>query len=388
MKKLINGNVIDIGQDIMDLFEKAAEGTMTKKKIMNRIDTTVESDVGNVGNIIEAYYRSYAALPYPLYAIEDEIKYATIAANMQRIIQHKLNLLLEIEIKDRIIRVHTESGYYLTLASEHWALENDKDNTELKPKKVDLSAYSSDSMYKFFKWCDDRLAEKRGTDGFYSFALPGLLSACNNKPLIVKWEMAKLLQFAELPEFVKLRNGKFLNMDTGTIYTLDCFWGGEYSQEVEENIMVIDCRSSNTSKEPYRMLPKRRKKYLYEVYEDNKETGRIILKKSKAKFQKIFETVMKECDNLDEAEYCGIIDSDYVALQVGNKIYTGKLGEELDNTGVGVKLLAMKNGRAYISKSIKKRSGAVRESIYIYDIEKDVLKVCDISYVKGEVAND
>ena len=385
MKKLINGVVVDISSDVMELFEKAAEGTMTRKKIMNRIDIALESDVGNLGDIVEAYYRSYAALPYPLYAVEEEIKYATIAANMQRMIKQKLGYLLEVEVKDRIIKAHSEEDLYIELASEHWAIDG-AEGAELAPKEVNLEDYESDSLYKFFSWCDRELKEKRSTAGFYAFAMPGLLSACNNKAIIVKWEMSKLLQFAPLPEEITVMDRCIHSNDTGSCFRLDCFWTGKYSNEVAENIMVVDCRPGHASEQP-KMITKHRKIYDYNVYEDNKDLGRISLQNSKQRFKEIFNTIAKESGDVTNASYFGIVDGDYVALQIGDKLYTGKFGASLSETGVGVKLLNLQNGKAYIRKGLKKSSGATRESIYIYDIAGDVLKVCNIQY-KKEVAQD
>lgn len=380
MKKLINGATVDIGQDVMELFERAAEGTMTRKKIMNRIDIVLENTVGHLGDIIEAYYRSYAALPYPLYQVEDEIKYATIAANMQRLIKVKLGYLIELEIKDRIIRAHSEEDLYIDLASEYWAIE-DAEGAAIEPVEVTLDNYKDDVLYRFFNWCDEQLKSKHNTSGFYAYAIPSLLTACNNKPIIVKWEMAKILQFAALPEVVDVADRRIYNNDTGTCYTMDCYWGGKYSEEVSENILVIDCRPE-AKNIPSKMISKRKKIYVYDVYEDDKEMGRISLQSSKSRFKNVFDIIVRECDDVVNAKYFGIIDGDYIALQVGEKIYTGKLGEPLSETGVGVKLLNVQSGRAYISKDIKKSSGATRETIYIYDIEKDILKVCDIHYKK------
>ncbi len=380
MKKLINGVVVDISREVMELFEKAAEGSITRKQIMNKIDLVLESDIGDVGYVIEAYYRSYAALPYPLYAVEDEIKYATIAANMQRMINDKFHYIIDLEVKDRIIRAHCEEGLYVDLASEHWAIETAEDD-KLDPKVIDINDYKSDPLFKFFKWCDKNLKEKRNAAGFYAFALPGLLSACNNKPVIVRWEMAKLLQFADMPEEITVRDRCIHNNDTGSDYVLDAFWTGKYSSDVAERVMVIDCRPEHRHEEP-KMTTKRRKLYDFEVYENNPELGRCPLQNSKQRFEPMFKTIIREASDVPNASYFGIIDGDTVAFEINNKVYTGKLGGELSETGVGVKLINVQGGKAYIRKGMRKSSGATRESIYIYDIQEDVLKVCNIRYKK------
>lgn len=386
MKKLINGTVVEIPQDVIELFERASEGNITKKKLLNRIDIALEENVGHMGDIIEAYYRSYAMLPYPLYAVEDEIKYATIAANMQRIIKDKLGFLLEVEVLNNKLRVHSEEGYCLDIASENWAISEDNDR-ELDAKAITLGKYKGETLYRFFAWCDSELGKKKTTSGFYAYAVPGLLSACGNKPIIVKWEMAKLLQFAELPEPLKLKDRHIINIETGTDFIMDCFWAGEIDNSKVENIMVVDCRPGATG--GYKTETRSKKKYTFDVYENNKENGRIRLKSSKSTFEPIFKAITyRDIDSIDTVKYKGIINDGFVAVQVEDRIYTGKLGDELSETGIGVELIGMRNKRAYIRKAVKKNNGAVREAIYIYDIEKDVLKVCDIHYEREAGAND
>ena len=39
MRKIVNGTVVEIGNDVVDLFEKALEGNVTKRMLANKVET-------------------------------------------------------------------------------------------------------------------------------------------------------------------------------------------------------------------------------------------------------------------------------------------------------------------------------------------------------------
>ena len=385
MKKLINDNVVDIPQDVIDLFEKASEGTVTKKKLTNNINIVLESNIGRVGDIIALYYRSYASLAYPLYAVEEPVKYATIAANMQRIYNKKYNEKLDVAVDNSKVVVTTDE-YIIEITSDNWSIIDNKEGAP-EPVDIDLSEYEDESTYRFFKWCDTELSKENGTtNAFYAYALPGLITACNKKPVIIKWEMAKMLQFAALPETHDIPNRHVVNVDTGEDFIIDCYWAGEREETKGCNVMVVDLRPGADPSKNGLVTRMSDKKYTYDAFLNSSDSGRQKLLKGKERLRPIFNAITcREIDDIDNVTYKGMFNDSYMACQVNNRVYTGRLGAQLSELGIGVELLALDNNKCYIRKDIRKSSGAVRSTVYIYDMDKDILKLCNIQYEKGEV---
>lgn len=77
MKKMVNGQTVDIGD--IRLFELAFEGLALNKLAVSNISITIDKETDTIKNCIELYNRFYRSLPFPLYSIENNTKYAAIA---------------------------------------------------------------------------------------------------------------------------------------------------------------------------------------------------------------------------------------------------------------------------------------------------------------------
>lgn len=381
MKKLINGKIVSIESDVIELFEKAMEGNITKKMIANKIDLALEQNTGHMGEIIAEYYYTYMKLPYPLYNIEEEIKYATIALQMQRKLLKKFKYTPKMRIERSKLYVYSEEGYCIEIASDSWAITDDTYSEEYGTGYISLDDYKEENIYRFFKWCNEKMINDHELKGFYAYAVPGILDACNSKAIIVKWEIAKLLQFADIPDRVEVSNKHIKDEDRGIEYYVDVYWEGNTICDSSKEVMVIDLREAGGV---VRTEKKSRKVFHYDVYAISPEAGRVKLKASKTKFDSISSAVMREFeDNIEKAQFYGIISEKYVAVRIGNKLLVGEMGHEMYEIGVDVKLINIKGSRVYIQKSIKKEAGAVRDAVYVYDIQTDKLKACDVQYSKG-----
>ena len=382
MKKLINGKVVNIQPDVLELFEKAMEGNVTKKALANKIDIALESDTGHMGDIIASYYSTYIRLPYPLYAVEEEIKYATIAAQLQRSLEGTIGYKPRVQVVDNKVSVFSEDGYCIELASDSWAVTVPENTDDIPAKDVSLDDYKTDVLYRFYAWCEQKLIRKETLSNFYTFAVPGVLDACGRKPLIVKWELAKLLQFADIPVETKVVDRHIVDVDTETDYFLDVFWEGEMDESNKRSVMVIDIRKNA---EQLLSETKSKKKYNYEVYENNKESGRLKLKASKKRFESIFNAIADACHegaDIDTIQYHGVISDGYIAIEIENKLYVGTTHDGISEIGMDTKIVSICGSKVYVNKSIKKPKGAVREAVYIYDIVSDTLKICNVQYGK------
>lgn len=378
MRKIVNGTVVEIGNDVVDLFEKALEGNVTKRMLANKVETAFDSDIEEVQKVVYEYYKTYSKMPYPLYAIEEDIKYAAIANLMGIGLKKSIGYIPFIEVEDGLLSVYCCSGYCVRLSSDTWKIEHYEYADDSDADAVDLDEYSVSNLYRFFIWFCNSVTNGKDAKGFYAYAMPNLLKACGGKSLVVKWEIAKLLQFGEVPNKVHIEDRSIYSIDSGETYKVDIFWDGEYSSSEKEKVLIIDLRDGGTMKEE----SDKRKVYKFDVYRNNKESGRTKLANSKKAFESVFDAVVNSSGayDSDKVHFTGIISGKYIAVEIDSGLYVGTFGSELLAVGNGVKLISMNGSKVFIEKSVNKKMGARRNAEYVYDISSDTLKVCNIAY--------
>ena len=82
MKKRVNGRTVDIKN--IEIFEKAAGSLAINRTATSNTSDTSGIDSKNMGEIVKLYTAFYKSLPYPLYAIDEDIKYSTIATFIKK----------------------------------------------------------------------------------------------------------------------------------------------------------------------------------------------------------------------------------------------------------------------------------------------------------------
>ena len=73
MKKRVNGRTVDIKN--IEIFEKAAGSLAINRTATSNTSDTSGIDSKSMGEIVKLYTAFYKSLPYPLYAIDEDIKY-------------------------------------------------------------------------------------------------------------------------------------------------------------------------------------------------------------------------------------------------------------------------------------------------------------------------
>ena len=78
MKKLVNSKIVEI--DNIELFELGQEGLAIQSVATSNTSEGIETNLDSpmVQKYIKLYNAFFKYLPYPLYAIEEDIKYATL----------------------------------------------------------------------------------------------------------------------------------------------------------------------------------------------------------------------------------------------------------------------------------------------------------------------
>ncbi|MBO5386753.1 MAG: hypothetical protein J6A59_01230, partial [Lachnospiraceae bacterium] len=228
MKKLVNGKVINI--ENIELFELAAEGLALQNTAVSSTADGIEANINSalVRKYIKQYDVFFKSMPYPLYAIEADIKYATLGNFIKAFAKNKIVMWVD---KGLHIKLDTESGMTLRIVNNTWSIvyvkEHISDNTSME-------LFEHSVGYKEYSWVLKKIINKESTANFYNEFMPEFIQACNSQPMILKWELENILTFATIPNKIDFRPNKIINPQADEEYTLDIFCTG--SVDTEEKI--------------------------------------------------------------------------------------------------------------------------------------------------------
>ena len=124
MKKLVNGKVINI--DNIELFELAAEGLALQNTAVSITADGIEGNINSplVRRYIKQYDIFFKSMPYPLYAIEADIKYATLGNFIKAFSKEKIDMWVD---KGLHIKLDKETGMTLRIVNNTWSIIYNKE---------------------------------------------------------------------------------------------------------------------------------------------------------------------------------------------------------------------------------------------------------------------
>lgn len=378
MKKKVNGKVVDILN--MDLIEKGFEGLALGRLVSSSIADTVSEDSELMNKCITQYDTVYKSLPFPLYAIEENIKYAMMAMYLRDTIDEPIEMWV-----DSALYVAVESGKALKFVGNTWAVVTiDK----IQPDNTDIDNFTGDSGYTEYAWILSQLMEGKSLSGYYAKFMRTFVEACNNEPMVLKWELTRLLDFGYVPKQLQLPEGKLYDVATKSEYFLDIFSAGKrqmpgYNYQFDLTVKTNGLKKSAKYTEVFD----------FEVYEKKVNPEDVTVKSDIHRIQKcsmdglaaIFETIAGKGSlqsSVDSIPYTGIIVGDSVFYQIGGSVYKCKTkkyerGQEIARN---VELYSYENGLVYILKRSLCNSGITKEAIYAYGIKDSKIRLCKISY--------
>lgn len=378
MKKKVNGHVVDIPN--MDTIEKGFEGLATGRLVSSNIsDNLTEGCEDIINECIAAYESVCKALPFPLHAVEENIKYAAIGSY----IKDKLRKPLEMWV-DRSLYILVDKTRALKFASNTWGVVSvdgaREDNTSIELYRYDVG-------YNEFEWALEHLMNGEPLTGYYQRFMSGFVKACENEPLVLKWEMSRLLDFGYVPPRMDLNNDKLLDVHSGFEYFLDIFSAGE--RKTGGCRCVIDLTKKGST--PV-IEDKTATVYDFEVYEKRKLTPEDMMATPDVKriqrtgmdgLAAVFQTVMgKGAFSKERPGYKGIIDKGVVVYEVAGTVY--RCGTSKYQKAVviarNVELWGYENGCVYLKQTVACPSGVRKESIYAYRISDGATLICKIAY--------
>lgn len=374
MRKLINGKVVNI--DNIELFEMAkaglARGAVTVSSTEALPDENSYSD--SIAKVIKMYNVFYKSMPYPLYAIEHDIKYATLGC----FLKHTESGSNQMMFLDNGLYVVTDvqSMTAIHIVNNSWSVEH---IDAIKRDNVDIENYKEHPAYKEYSWMLQKVLKMDNRDNYYSRFMPEFIRACNNDPMIIRWELQNMLNFNRVPDELSIADNTLIKIDSNEEFTMDIYASGH-----------IQCRNGNTRWDTtgigiqthgYDNIVK----YDYTLYK--KTAGNSKMQKASAEWAaNLFGALYKiKCIRYTDKfpMYRGVVLGNTVVIELYGSVYAiDKNGsKEIANNA---SIYSAHSSDAYIKRATDE-DGVTKVAIYKYSVSEKRTKICSIDYHGGNV---
>lgn len=380
MKKAVNGSIVDI--DNIELFERAEECIlMSNMSYCNTEDEFINIDV-DIDKYIQSYKRINKVLPYPLYGIEDNIKYAAVANCIKPIIQDEHAMWVN---KGLFICIDIKSKSVLNLVRDTWSiLKVDK----IEEDNTDMDLYRDSIGYKEYTWLVNNVIERKATNRFYVEFMKEFVKACEWQPSILQKELADILTFGNIPEQLRLKENTIIDLENMYEYYLDIYTSG-YRKTGESQYVI----SLVNDKDGLNIKPKYRMVYGYDSYVKEINIGKDGKRDEFSRAKKatviglssIFRTLcsIKMAGDKNYFEtFIGFIVDRNIIYMVNNRIFICKAFRQSESAQVtdGAELYGYDKGLVYFTKVHETEDGINKDVIYSYNIADKEIKVCKIQF--------
>lgn len=378
MKKVVNGKVVNIPN--IELFEKAFEGIAMQKLAVSLVGETVPESPF-INDCIKHYENTYKSLPFPLYAIEDNIKYAVIGMN----IKDKMDVPLKLWV-DNGLYIKVDEGKALKFVGNTWAIVTvDKE----KEDNTDISLYEGDIGYREFEWALKKLMNGESLKDLYEVFMPEFYKACNGELMLLKWELAHILDFGYVPQKIDIEENRIIDLDNNKIYFMDIYSTGKRVVTGEVLVFRIDGDNSDC-----KIQKKMTNAYGFDLYEKSIKSDDIMEAKSLEKMRKanldgvagLFQVIVGKGNSyggdISKVRYHGLIADGYLMFEVDGTVYVcyAQTYSKPQKIGVGLSIYSYENGLLYLLKRTLCSNKVYKEIIYSYNVMNGVVKLCKVNF--------
>lgn len=378
MKKLVNGKVINV--DNIELFELAAEGLALQNSAVSVTSDGLEGNINSplVHRYIKQYDIFFKSMAYPLYAIETDIKYATLGNFIKSLSKDNITMWVD---NGLFIKLDDKTGMTLHIVNNTWSIKYIK---ETKEDNTSLKLYEQALGYKEYSWVLNKIINKENTANFYEEFMPDFVKACNSQPMILKWELENILTFGVIPNKIEFRANKIINIQADEEYTLDIYCTGmvDTNEKVQSFSLVDNAGICNTR---YKQM----KTYGFDVYakpmfDGSKTSGKF----EKCKINGLHNLFMELCGIKHANEmnafpnFEGIISDTNLVFTIEKRLYISKSNRLMEPKDIahGVELYSVENNKVYFVKSKKINNKLTKDILYSYSIPDETIRLCKIVY--------
>lgn len=378
MKKLVNGKVVDI-QNI-DLFIRAAEDTALCKPAISVTSDGIRSEIQSpeLQRYIYMYDLFFKSLPYPLYAVEDDIKYATLGQFMKFFDNTDDTLPKMWVSKGLYVLLNETSGMAIHFVNNTWGISYvqsaNEDNTS-------LDNYKDHVGYRDYSWVYGKLTKMESTAGYYEECMPKFFEACGNQEMVLKWELSNILTFGSIPKPLNLHSNRIVDLDKNKEYMVDMYFSGY--KDTKDKVEVWNLTKGTTS-----VTHRKLKTYDYDLYEKSLDSGITGNKIKQSNLPGITGLFLVICGMKNEAEldyfpeFEGFIVGTNLIYCVNGRMYIGKSNRVTEHKLIcqDAELYSCDRGMVYYKRLKNIGNGVVQETIYSLSLSDNTKRLCKISY--------
>lgn len=382
MRKLVNGRIVDI-QNI-ELFELAAEGIAKNSTLTNIIpNESLKIDFTLAEKCIEVYKRFYSSLPFPLYGIDSDLKYCCAGLYIKRCTGIDNTMW-------------TDNGLYITIDEDKLLALGFINNSWgivsvdcIKACNLNIQDYKGAVGFSDFIWVLGALSNNQSTSGYYREFMAKFVEACNNQPMVLKWELSNILVFGNIPERIELKSDKIVDLDGKSEYSLDIFVAG--IRETGEKQYVWNL----SSEDDMELRSKTVKVYGYDLYMKPTEFDSGDIKPGDDKLKRasligmnsLFCSLcsIKQVTGTDDFDhYKGLISDNNLVYSIRNRVFVAKTRKYVEPKEIarGVEIYSCKQNIVYLCKPKIVTPGVRKEVIYSYSLADESLRLCKIQFVR------
>lgn len=381
MKKLVNGKVVDIKN--IELFELAAEGLARQNTTVSNTSDGISSHVNS--DIMQKYIKQYdvffKSMPYPLYAIEADIKYVTLANFIKALNKNSPVMWID---KGLHIQIDKNTNMTLHIVNNTWSIEYN----EPQPDNTNIRDYEDCTGHTEYSWLLYKILKRESTANYYETFMKDFIDACKGNDMIVRWELEHILEFGKLPNKIELFDNKVLDITNNCEYTLDIFvsktvdsgekstcWnftnGGVTSRQVSKQVKLygFDAYVKSLSNEAFR----------YKGMPDK------LTKTNITGLQNMFIT-LSGIKNAKERKsfptYKGIIIDSNLIFTIDGSLFVTKSNRvsECKEIARGIEIYGIDRNNVYFIKEKKITDSISKESIYCYNLGDRSIRLCKIGF--------
>lgn len=381
MKKKVNGQTVDI--ENIEVFEKATEGMAVNRTTFSTITDTKDLNFEVITEYVALYNSFYKSLPFPLYALDTNIKYATIGSFIKKKSKNDPKLWVN---NGLYICIDEENGVALNFVNASWGLVR---VDSIKEDNTDLQLYQDECGFSDLVWALAKISKRQSTSAYYKEFMPDFIRACNNQPMVLKWELSNILDFGRIPDRYTYQTNKIIDLDSDNEYILDIYVAGLRQSKEKQHVWSL---FDSDEVEPV-MKPKYVKQYAFDVYEKVSTRDEDKIKPNEDKLKKcelfgatsVFNTLCT-IKNLSERnafeDYSGFISDGNLIYVINNRVFIAKAYKFVEPKEVarGVELYSYDRGIVYFLKTKNLSKGIKKETIYSYSLRDGNLRLCKIQF--------
>lgn len=353
----------------MDTFIKAYEGLERIKNIISPVDYCFSEEYRKEANeIIRVYWQFHEGLPFPLVAVEDDLKYAVLGTLIQDVTGNKLYLA-----KQGLL-FPLENGTALKLQSSYWAIV-DIDEEEYQ-ENFSIMDFEEDSSYEEFCWVYRNYREGNSCEDYYQYFLPEFMEACLNEEMILQFEMDNMLLFGVLPERKEIDKNCLVYCDVTPEQLLRVKLTERGARKVKEKGQYIYENGELRLKENRKPL------YDFDIeIEDKTERS-----PNKERLISLYAHIVgyTSLNNLERPSGVkGVIVNDKVVYELGNHVFcvdfSGKLQEAIQ-IAYGAKIYSYDGNNVYLEKEDAIDNNLIKHQVFSYNSLTNDVKLVKIDF--------